>query len=244
MFGALARRRREAEFMDDPALCEREHAHALSGLARINAVSRTAAAIWPPIARLAATRSDSSLSLLDVACGGGEVALTLARRARRHGVTLTVSGCDISPTAVRFAATHAEARSIAGDFFHLNALSDPLSAHYDVITTTLFLHHLENADIVALLQKLAAHADCLIVSDLLRDSMGYALAWLGTRLFSASRIVHVDGLRSVRAALDMPEARSLVAAAGLEGAYFKRVWPRRFVMVWRRASAEGSHEVG
>ncbi|MGH8272848.1 MAG: methyltransferase domain-containing protein [Gammaproteobacteria bacterium] len=237
MFADFSERRREAEWMDDPTLDEREHARALHGLARINAVSRTSAALWPIVARIAAAHPERRLSLLDVACGGGELAVSLASRARRRGLALDVSGCDISPVALRYADARAAAKTVSVRFFRLDALSDPIPADYDIAVTTLFLHHLSNAEIAALLARFARHADHLLVSDLLRGPLAYALAWAGTHLLSASPVVHMDGLRSVRAALSMSEVRALAEEAGLSGVCLKHSWPRRFLLHWSRMDA-------
>lgn len=128
-------------------------------------------------------------------------------------------------------------------FFRLDVLTEPLAKRYDVITISLFLHHLTDTQIVTLLNTLAAHADHLIISDLIRSRTGYGLALLGTRLLSGSRIVHVDGLKSVRAALTLPEAQALAAAAGLNNARFERRWPHRFLLTWSRpGQTAGTHE--
>lgn len=220
--------------MDDPAVDKGEHRRALSGLGRINRVSRTAAALWPPIARIAARRYRGPLSMLDVASGGGDVAVSLGRHAHHAQIALKIQGCDISSTALDYASERAEKAGVPVSFFCLDALSESIPAHYDIITVTLFLHHLSDAQIITLLRKLSAHTDHLLVSDLIRSRTGYVLAWLGTRLLSTSAIVREDGLRSVRAALTLAKARELSAAAGLENAEFERHWPQRFLMHWER----------
>ncbi|MGH8160560.1 MAG: methyltransferase domain-containing protein, partial [Gammaproteobacteria bacterium] len=227
-------RRLQGELMDDPALDETEHVGALRGLARINAVSRTAAALWPTVVRVAAAQPGRCLTLLDVACGGGDVALALAARARRSKLALDVNGCDVSPIALRYAAGRAAEKALPVRFFRFDALADPIAAHYDIVVTTLFLHHLADEEIVALLTRLARHTDHLLVSDLLRGPLGYGLAWAGTRLLSTSPIVHVDGLRSVRAALSLSEVRRLIVEAGLADARITHSWPRRFLFYWTR----------
>ncbi|QJQ94545.1 MULTISPECIES: methyltransferase domain-containing protein [Halomonadaceae] len=234
MITSLARRRLEGELMDDPDIDDRAHQRALHGLRRINNVSRTAAALWPSIARIAKTRQSRTLSLLDVATGGGDVAISLVRRARRAGLDLQVEGCDISPTALDFAAQAAQRAKVPVTFFELDVLTEPVPRHYDIVTSTLFLHHLDDEQVVALLGQLADCADHLLISDLIRNRAGYGLAYLGTRLLSASRVVHVDGMRSVRAALTLPEARTLAAQAGLDGVTFTRHWPSRFLLHWAR----------
>lgn len=238
----VAQRRLEGELMDDPALAVHVHRAALRGLRRINRASRTAATLWPRIARILSARPGANASLLDVACGGGDVAIEIARRARRHAFPLQVQGCDISDTALKHAALEASHAGELVKFVHADVLEEPLPQHYTFITCTLFLHHLSDAQIVALLRKLAANADHLLISDLVRGPTGYALAWAGTRLLSRSPIVHDDGLRSVRAALTPDEARALADEAGLRDARFERHWPRRFLMTWSR-QADASNVV-
>lgn len=240
----LRDRRREAELMDDPRLPESVHVSALRGLARINLASGTVASLWPTIAAMARAKDPGSrLSVLDVACGGGDVITSLTRRANRHGIALDAAGCDISEVALRYAASRADAGGVAVKFWRFDALTDPLPRRYDIITTSLFLHHLEHDDIVALLKKLSANAECLLITDLLRGRRGYALAWLGTRFLSTSRIVHVDGMRSLRAALTLPEARRFAAETHLENVEFRTVWPRRFMLTWKRSKDGDRHAV-
>lgn len=237
---SFARRKLEGELMDDPALGAPAHREALRGLRHINAISRTAASLWPSLAHILSTRRDANVSLLDVACGGGDVTLALSQRARRRGFALEVGGCDVSDTALQHAASSAKQAGEPVTFFHADVLTDPLPQRYTIIVSTLFLHHLSDAQIVGLLRKLAQHTDHLLISDLVRGRLGYALAWIGTRLLSRSRIVHEDGLRSVRAALTMPEARALAEEAGLHDARFEYRWPRRFLMTWS-CSADALH---
>lgn len=233
----LAGRELPGELMDDPALPARAHLSALRGLQRINRISRTTAALWPSIERVLRAQHTVDASLLDVACGGGDVAIALARRARRRGLALQVQACDISDTALQFASEQAGRAGERVQFFRMDVTAEPLPRHYTFITCTLFLHHLGNACIVALLRGLAEACDYLLVSDLIRGRLGYALAWAGTELLSRSPVVHEDGLRSVRAALTLAEARKLADEAGLHGARFDRQWPQRFLMKWSQSHA-------
>lgn len=228
-----AQRELVGEIMDDPALAAQPHCAALRGLARINWVSRTPAVLWARIERVLAAGRATDASLLDVACGGGDVAVALARRARRRGYPLRVQGCDVSDVALQYALRQGAREGV--EFFRTDVVEQPLPRHYTFITCTLFLHHLTEARIVRLLRALAGACDYLLVSDLIRNRPGYALAWAGTKLLSRSPVVHEDGLRSVRAALTVTEAQALALAAGLVGARFERQWPQRFLMSWSRA---------
>ena len=91
--------------MDQPELDAAEHAHALTGLGRINRVSRSASMYWPELRRLAKSQHGRPVRVLDLACGGGDVPIALARRAVRSGLNIAIEGCDKSAAAVHFAAS-------------------------------------------------------------------------------------------------------------------------------------------
>src|SRR5262245_25760604 len=113
-------RNRQPELMDQPGLDAAEHACALTGLGRINQISRIAAMYWPELRRLAQARPGRALRVLDVATGGGDVPITLARRAIRSGLAIAVEGCDKSARAVEFAGEQAAARALPLHFFTLD----------------------------------------------------------------------------------------------------------------------------
>ena len=252
----LAQRQRLPELMDQPGLDPELHAQALVGLRRINAVSRSAACLFDPIRALARALPPGAapLRLLDVACGGGDLALDLAALAQRQGLALAVEGCDISPQAVALAEARARERGLEAEFFVADVLADPLSDRFgisdgvgssddvdnrfDIIVSSLFLHHLDTADAETLLARLAARSRrLLLISDLLRTPLGYGLAWAGTQLLSRSPIVHIDGLLSVRGAFQLAEVAAMAERAGLDGVELRRCWPERYLLRWAPASA-------
>lgn len=221
--------------MDQPELDATEHQAALIGLHRVNLVSGVASMMWRRLKRLAVTYSARRpLRVLDVASGGGDVAIQLASWAQSSGVPLQIHGCDFSPRAIRHAETSARDRQVSDvNFFQLNVLNDPFPDQYDVIICSLFLHHLQDLEAVTVLRKMAAAAQrAVLVDDLLRSYLGYVFCLIGSRLLSRSRIVHLDGLQSVRAAFTLNEAQSLAHQSGLEGARFQTRWPERFFMSW------------
>jgi len=231
----LAQRRRRPEMMDQPGLDAGEHARALSGLGRINRVSRSDAIFWPAIAGLARASGGAAVRVLDVASGGGDVPIALALRAARAHLEVRIEGCDISPEAVRFAQQKATARGAAVRFFTLDALADSIPEGYDVVTCSLFLHHLDEADAVGLLRRMAdASLRLVLVDDLIRSRVGYAVAWAGCRLLSRSPIVRHDGPVSVSSAFTPEEVRELARRAGLGEVSLMRHWPRRFLLSWSR----------
>lgn len=229
----LHTRRRIPERMDDPALEEDRHVLALMELARLNRLSRTARAFWTELRREPA--SSRPLRVLDVACGGGDVALDLARLAGSAGRAVQVDGCDLSGRAVRVASESARRAGLPCRFFTLDALGDPFPPGYDFLVTSLFLHHLDEPQAVSLLRRMAASARRgILVSDLRRTRTGLILSWMVTRALCRSSVVRYDAPASVRAAFREDEVRALAGRAGLDGFTLARTWPQRLRFTWTR----------
>jgi SAM-dependent methyltransferase len=223
------------EVMDDPGLDPREHTAALQALARLNRVSDSAGILWRPIQRLAATPGHGPVRILDIATGAGDLPVALARRAAKAGIALEIEGCDLSERALDHARQRAQKAGIAARFFRLDAISGTIPDKYDVVMSSLFMHHLATEDVVALLYKMRCGARRLVlVNDLRRTTAGLALAYLASRLGSRSRVVHTDAVLSVRAAFTIPEFSSLAREAGLDGASIEPRSPMRFLLTWRR----------
>jgi 2-polyprenyl-3-methyl-5-hydroxy-6-metoxy-1,4-benzoquinol methylase len=143
-------------------------------------------------------------------------------------------GCDNSPTAIAYASRRAAAAGVDVRFFEHDALVAP-PRHYDAVVCSLFLHHLGEDETVHLLRTLHSTArEVLVVSDLDRSRLGLSLAWVGTRLLTRSPVVHVDGLRSVRAAYTRAEAALLAKRAGLASFRLTSHWPCRWRLVVER----------
>jgi 2-polyprenyl-3-methyl-5-hydroxy-6-metoxy-1,4-benzoquinol methylase len=209
------KRSRQPEWMDQADLDPDLHRTALNGLGRINWISRTVSSVWAPVFQQLRGRT-TPLTVLDVACGGGDLAVGLAERARAHGVPIAVEGCDISQTALTKARAQAKARGLDARFFQHDVLRERLPHTYDVIVCSLFLHHVDEDQAEHLLQSWhVAARSLLVLSDLNRGLLGLLFAWVGARLLSRSPIVHVDAVRSAHAAYTRAEVATLAARAGL-----------------------------
>ena len=233
--GSMKQRYRLPEVMDDPVLEASRHIQALRGLERLNRWSRSERILWGPIQSLAQQTGARSLRVLDIAAGGGDVPIRLWRRARRMGLHLRIDGCDRSSLAVQYAQGCVEKIGTEVKFFELDALTGQIPSGYDILMSSLFLHHLDDGQAVQLLRTMAQAAERMVlISDLARSLPGLWLAYVGTRLLSQSEVVRTDGPRSVRAAYTMDEVCGLAQQAGLHDSTVVSRWPCRFLLEWRR----------
>lgn len=235
---------RQPELMDDPSLSATDHILALEALARINALSCTARQVANAIVRMLSQLPprDGPLHVVDLASGGGDVTIALARRLNRPGAyrqrgpaipCCHVTGIDISPRAVDRATQLAEASGVQGVSFLVRDIVAEGCPPCDIVTSSLFLHHLDDTRAAEVIRSLASAAVLGgVLSDLIRSRAGLFLAVVGTTVLGRSKVARVDGPLSVRAARTLFEYRTLLNRAGLTTARLRRAWPQRVLLEW------------
>lgn len=219
--------------MDDPALPQADHDLALEGLRKINRTSNVPARLLPPILAYARRAGKPNLRLLDVACGGGDVPVALALLLRKNGVEPHVTFFDRSEHALSLAGALAKENDVEHAVLSGDALTDFSGHTFDVVTNSLFLHHLDGPQVtMALDQMRRAAKGLLVLSDLRRSRLALLVTHVGCRLLSKSPIVHYDGPASVRAAWTLPELRALADRADLTRARIIPQYPFRLLLTW------------
>lgn len=228
-------RSRIPELMDDPRLHPELHVEALQGLEVLNKVSGSAQILWSELRLFAKQHQKQTVQVLDVATGSGDILLALAKLAGREKQQFEFTGVDISAQAVSHATSRIENRSQNIQFKQLDVIKDGIPDGFDVAMTSLFTHHLDPDDVIALLTKMReSGASMILVNDLVRSELSYSLVWLATRILTRSPVVHFDGPVSVRAAYTVEEMKEMALAAGLTDSYVKLHPPCRQLLVWRR----------
>ena len=225
----------QPEIMDQPGLEVKTLRTALRAIAGINALASTHCTYWKAIRPLAEGRTSNPVRVLDVACGSGDVAVKLVKLAQRAGLPIIVDGCDRSPIAVSLAQEQADLAQVPSRFFPLDIVNGTLPTDYDVITSSLFLHHLSDDNAVHALRQMTNSARQLVlVNDLIRSRMGYFLARFGAPLLTKSPMVRCDALTSVAGAFTPVELIELAHRAGMIGATISHFWLARMLLAWRK----------
>ncbi len=204
------------ELMDAPDLDPTVYALCQRDLAAVNRITFTHRTTLRWLARaLAGVKHGSRISILDVACGHGDLLRALADFAMRSSFDFVLTGIDLNPRSA-LAARAATAPGlpityITGDVFDYAPVPAP-----DFIVSSQFTHHLPAADIVRLLRWMEQHAARgWQITDLHRHRLAYLGFPVLARLMGWQRIVRHDGQISVASGFTAAEWREMVAQAGV-----------------------------
>ncbi len=217
-------RRVRPELLDSDAGTPAEVARALGDLVAINRRFGGIRTMRRLVARVAAGGA-RRLSLLDVGAGSGDVPAAVAAALARSGVRLDVTLCDR-------AATHLPrtARRVIG-----NGVALPFrDTSFDLVTCSLFLHHLEPVEIGHFLREsLRVARRALLINDLRRSWAHLGVVHLGAPLFKSSITRH-DARVSVRRAYTPRELAAMLRAAGVQHFEIQRRYLYRMgAVVWK-----------
>lgn len=166
--------------------------------------------------------------VLDVGCGVGDVAVALARWARRQGHRLQLHGIDRNPFVIELARQHcqryAEIFLACQDVFDLNGQA------YDYVVSSQFLHHFPDERVPAVLDRLRELCRRkVVVNDLLRTPLAYASTWLFTLL--TSDVFRHDARLSVRRGFTLAELETLLNDHHFKGWSLERHFFYRFLLI-------------
>jgi len=137
------------------------------------------------------------LTIIDLGCGGGDILRKVANFAKKQGYTIKFIGIDANKDAMVYARqlskNYPEISFIDCDIF-----SDEFeSLQYDVVLTTLFLHHFKEDQIINILSRTKQKAKLgIVVNDLHRSRVAYYLFKL-VCLTIKNQMVIDDGLTSI-----------------------------------------------
>ena len=232
-------RRLTPEHMDDPDASREDLAVALRYLRMINArLGGTKAALrqfqrwataWP--------RDGAPVRILDIGAGSADIPLAIARwaRAAEHRVRITAVDlhpvtCDLAREYLREHGGEAagDIEIVHGDALRLTDMFE--SGSFDYVHAGLFLHHLQEIEVMTVLRimdRLASRG--LIWNDLVR--VRFPRTMLAPFLIGASAIVKHDAIVSVQAGFTKAEALDLAQRAGWGKPRWRRHLVHRFTLV-------------
>ncbi len=160
-----------------------------------------------------------SLTVLDVGTGGADIPMALLARADKRGRGLSIVGIDSRPEVLTAAVTATPAvAATSGLELHVgDGRSLPYGdGSFDVVHSSLVIHHLSEREAVVLLHEMARVARLgVVVNDLDRTRLGWIGAWLIGHFLTGNRYTRTDAPLSVLRSYRAGEIRTLLRSAGL-----------------------------
>ncbi|MFQ4148548.1 class I SAM-dependent methyltransferase [Arthrobacter sp. LAPM80] len=154
--------------------------------------------------------ASKATTLLDIGCGGGDIAASLAGWAARDGLQLSMTAIDPDPRAIDFALANKSSPNVAFRRTHSSTLVAE-GAVFDVVISNHMVHHLTPAELQVLLEDSAHLARRSVIhSDIARSPLAYALFSVGTLPFFPGSFIRRDGLTSIRRSYTAAELRAVV----------------------------------
>ena len=217
-----------AELLDDPKADPATVAESLHNVARANRWFGGAAAVRFGLGRtLADVPPGSTLSLLDLGTGLGDLPGAAVRWAAARDIRLVPVGIELNRIAAGMAREAGVPTALAC------AGAPPIrEKSVDVVLVSQVAHHLTEDSVVRILrtcERLARRA--VIVADLRRDRLAVPAFWCGAHLLGFDPVTRADGMTSIRRGFSRRQLLQLMARAGIEGRVSRRLG-FRLVATW------------
>ncbi len=224
---SFSERAQLTEWMDEPC----SYAEFRACLRDLERVNRLIFSYRPTLRWLDefAARARAPLRIVDVGCGGGDMLRRIESWARRKRVAVRLTGIDLNPFATR------AAREFSGPASRIEWLTGEAQAYQpaekiDLIISSLFTHHLADAEIVRFLQWMEQTAALgWFINDLRRARLSYYGFKLLANGMRWHRFVRHDGPVSIQRSFSPADWMHYAEQAGLSAGAcnIANVWPGR-----------------
>jgi 2-polyprenyl-3-methyl-5-hydroxy-6-metoxy-1,4-benzoquinol methylase len=154
------------------------------------------------------------LRVLDLATGSGDIPRLVVDYARKTGASVTVDAIDQQSSTLEIA------RGLSADYPEIgfdqgDALSFGQEAEYDIVLSSLVLHHFDEAAAVRMLERCRLLSRrFVLVSDLRRGLLATVGVYFLTALIYRDSMTKTDGRLSAARAFSFCEFGALAERAG------------------------------
>jgi hypothetical protein len=243
------------EVLDDPGADPQQVRRMLTEIARANrwlgahrAMRRALATLVDPADR------GTTLRLLDVGTGAGDLPRVAKRWLARRGIRATSVGLERHRSAAVLAqengirtvvgcgtclpvrpAANSDQRTANSAAIPPAPIADRCPRFADIVLLSQLLHHFDDATAVTMLSEAAQVATRgVIVLDLRPSRSAGALFPIAGRVLGLSRDTIDDGVTSLARGRDADALEALASGAGLAGAVSRNLPWGRAMLTWRR----------
>lgn len=176
------------------------------------------------------SKDNNRYSLVDIGCGGGDTLKHIYKWTQKSKATILLTGIDIKPVCIEYARANTKELPITyicDDYRQLYTHTEKV----DIIHACLFCHHLNEMQLVELVQFALKHKAILVINDLERNPIAYySIKWI-TQLFSKSYLVKNDAPLSVARGFKKEEWEDILVRAGATNYTVKNKWAFRHQVI-------------
>lgn len=172
-----------------------------------------------------------TLIIVDLGCGGGDILREIADYGRKNNYAFQLIGVDANQNVVDYAIKRStEYAEIS--YLHYDIFSDEFkNLEYDLVISTLFLHHFSETDIERTLSLILKKASLgIVINDLHRSTIAYYLFRLLCLVITRNQMVIQDGLTSVRRGFKKQDLVSISQSLGIKPQIYWR-WAFRYLWI-------------
>ncbi len=204
-------RSKAIELMDDFSIDEKLLRPTLDEIAKINRFLGGNTCTLDGVKELLKHQSKTSnITIVDIGCGNGDMLRAIANYGRQEGYTFTLIGVDANLYTVNYA------NELSEDYSEITVLHQDIfseefkSLRYDMVLSTLFMHHFTDNQIIALNELLIKNTKLgVVINDLHRHKMAYYLFKL-VCLVIKSPMAKKDGAISILRGFKRKELEAFV----------------------------------
>ena len=140
---------------------------------------------------------DQTYTILDLGCGHGDIVRLIADFGRKNNYKFKLIGIDANQDAIDY-ADELSVNYPELSFRNEDVFSEAFqNLDYDIVLTTLFLHHFKDEEIKSLLTTFSNKATIgIVINDLHRSKVAYGLFKL-LGLVISNEMIKQDGLTSI-----------------------------------------------
>jgi len=172
------------------------------------------------------------LSICEIGCGGGDNLKAINDWCDKRKIAVKLTGIDINSECTGYARENCQALKsvhfITSDYL----LVDFMNGKPDIIFSSLFCHHLNDQQFIAMLRWSKRNSGYgFFINDLHRHPLAWYSIKLLSSLFSKSYLVKHDAPLSVKRGFKRKELTALLHQAGIHHYTIKWKWAFRWLIV-------------
>ena len=169
-------------------------------------------------------------NILDLGCGAGQELRVMQEWSGKISQNIQYTGLDISECALEVAKADPQLSNVS--FICADAL-DPAFDYspYDIVTGTLFFHHLTTDQIMQLVKKWNQQKVAVLMNDLHRSPVAWILFNIFARITAAPYMALHDGSISIQRAFSKNDLSSFATSGGFNHYSVQWRWAYRYLLL-------------